>query len=86
MIGKGIHVMPALSKILVLLALLHEDQALSLRSAKHLIGLQEYFKMNACLDANGAMIANPKSAMNVMGHYFSRMFIRLSHKLVCTCL
>jgi hypothetical protein len=33
---------------------------MSLHSAKHLIGLQEYLKMNAWLNANGAMIANPK--------------------------
>jgi hypothetical protein len=38
------------------------------------------------LDAKGAMIANPKSTMNVMGRCVSRMFTRLTHKLVCTCL
>ncbi len=48
---------------------LHEDQALSLHNSKHLIGLPEYPKMNARLDANGAMIANPKSTMK---EYYKR--------------
>jgi hypothetical protein len=34
------------------------------------------------LDANSAMIANPKSTMNVMGHCVSGMFTRLFYKLV----
>jgi len=31
------------------------------------------------------MIANLKGTMHVMGHCVSRMFTRLTHKLVCTC-
>ncbi len=42
--------------------------------------------MNAWLDAKGAMIANPKGTMNVMGHCVSKVLTRLTHKLVCTCL